>query len=758
MSADGDGGARLNPDRPISSREQDLLHRADFATEVAGALAGWRGDDSVVVALYGEWGSGKSSVKNMCLEALQLDHPRIPVVEFNPWEWADRNLLAQAFFEAVAVALGNDPQEGKRRVRKWQEYAAYLGVASTIATHARYVIGSLAALAVVAFGASILSGGWVQAALAVAGVVLGLASAVVGASRSIATSVVEVLTVRAGNRDRSLPEVKAEVAAMLRDLPAPLLVVVDDIDRLTPQEQQVVFQLVKVNADFPNLVYLLSFDRARVADALSGALALDGEAYLGKIVQVGFDLPLASPSDVHSILAQGLDTLLGGEALQAKFDQAYWGRMFGSGVAPYFSNLRHVRRFLNTLQFQVGLLSGDGVLEVNPIDLVAIEVLRVFEPSLYGVLPGLREHLVEEPGRLVFDRDAQDARLKVALNGALDGTPPDRRAQALALVCGMFPAAARACEYGATYDTRASQLTQSRVCHPDYFDRFFLFRVPYGELSDAAYSRVMSAATDRDAFVDELRELGRQGLFGPFFERLFAGAGKVDTRQIKSVVTGVFDVGDAIPRDRTPTFVASTALRARFTIDALLEGLPREERLSVVQTCLAATTGLHLPVLWVARELLRAEQQRSADDYVLSEEEAEKLRGPVLEMLRAAASSHRLDANAHLGMLLPAWRGLGDAAEVRTYVSKMIDRADENAATLLVALSGTVSGTSGVRLTIQLSTVELYADPAAIDAALANQALRPLEGEEAQAVRAYEKAKLRRERGLPDDPFAEDDV
>jgi len=226
---------------------------------------------------------------------------------------------------------------------------------------------------------------------------------------------------------------------------------------------------------------------------------------------------------------------------------------------------------------------------------------------------------------------------------------------------------------------------------------------------------------------------------------------------IQSVVTGVFDVGDAIPRDRAPSFVASPDLRARFTVDDLLERLPKEDRLAVVQACLADTIGLHLPVAWVAREVLRDEQQRSVDDYVLSAEEAEELRGPALGMLRAAAASHELDANAHLGMLLPTWRGLGDEAEVRAYVGDMLGRADENAVALLVAVSGTVSGRRGLRFTIQLSTLELYVDLAAIDAALTRLAPDVLDGDKGRAVQAFEKAKRRRERGLPDDPFGGDD-
>jgi hypothetical protein len=238
--------------------------------------------------------------------------------------------------------------------------------------------------------------------------------------------------------------------------------------------------------------------------------------------------------------------------------------------------------------------------------------------------------------------------------------------------------------------------------------------------------------------------------------RLLAAADAVDVVGIPSLVTGIFDIGDAIPRDRSPSFSASPDLLARIAVGALLRRLPREERLAVVQACLTQTTGLYLPVIWVARELLREGQQRLSDDYVLSGAEAEELRGRAVEMLRAAADSHTLDANAHLGMLLSAWRGLGDDAKVRAYVNEMIARADENVVTLLKALSGTVSGSSGLRFTLQLSNLELYTEPALIDATLARLAPGVLEGDGRRAVEAFETAKRRRERGLPEDPFGDD--
>jgi predicted KAP-like P-loop ATPase len=46
-------------DRPIRSKKDDILGRAKFAARLADDIHSWEGDDSLVIALYGAWGSGK---------------------------------------------------------------------------------------------------------------------------------------------------------------------------------------------------------------------------------------------------------------------------------------------------------------------------------------------------------------------------------------------------------------------------------------------------------------------------------------------------------------------------------------------------------------------------------------------------------------------------------------------------------------------------------------------------------------------------
>jgi predicted KAP-like P-loop ATPase len=106
-SPDGRFGFDLSPERPIVSREADVLGRVPFAEYIAAAIRGWTGNDSLVLALCGEWGTGKSSLKNLIVEALRSNPQKSPyIVEFNPWQWAGQEQVSQAFFREIGSELG----------------------------------------------------------------------------------------------------------------------------------------------------------------------------------------------------------------------------------------------------------------------------------------------------------------------------------------------------------------------------------------------------------------------------------------------------------------------------------------------------------------------------------------------------------------------------------------------------------------------------------------------------------------------------
>jgi predicted KAP-like P-loop ATPase len=58
----------FNPDQPIKSKTEDILGRNQFAQSLGQAIIDYKAKESLVIGLFGEWGSGKSSIINMTLE------------------------------------------------------------------------------------------------------------------------------------------------------------------------------------------------------------------------------------------------------------------------------------------------------------------------------------------------------------------------------------------------------------------------------------------------------------------------------------------------------------------------------------------------------------------------------------------------------------------------------------------------------------------------------------------------------------------
>jgi ABC-type dipeptide/oligopeptide/nickel transport system ATPase subunit len=151
-------------DRPIAMQKHDLLDRAGFAQRQALAISYWKNQESLVISLTGNWGSGKSSIKNMALEQLAAIHGS-QVIEFNPWQSAGQDKLSSAFFEEISrvVQRKNSSEADKQLAKVLRRYECRLnagaGVLSSTAKWAPILLGS--ALVTTALG-SVASGAAAQ--------------------------------------------------------------------------------------------------------------------------------------------------------------------------------------------------------------------------------------------------------------------------------------------------------------------------------------------------------------------------------------------------------------------------------------------------------------------------------------------------------------------------------------------------------------------------------------------------------------------
>ncbi|MEM8864679.1 MAG: P-loop NTPase fold protein, partial [Planctomycetota bacterium] len=326
--------------------DEDLLERGTFCSSLAKAIRGWKGEESLVIGLYGPWGSGKSSVKNIVVSLLQQSEPKVPVVEFNPWSWSGEDRLVSAFFEELGAALPALDYGGDHEAlsKKWKAYAARMTLGGTSLGHLKT--------------ASEVAGiPWVP-------MILGTLSAAADSGSKLAEQAAKAHEV---TDDTPAQKLKEQLSVELKKLKSPVLVVMDDIDRLTTEEIRLLFRIVKANADFPNLVFVMLYDRAIVEQSLEGHVGSSGRDYMAKIVQAGFDVARPDQECLDSVLFRGLNTIIDSDSTRMKFNSDRWQQVYRDGLRPFFATLRDVRRFLSSFAFHVGLFFKENQLEVNII-------------------------------------------------------------------------------------------------------------------------------------------------------------------------------------------------------------------------------------------------------------------------------------------------------------------------------------------------------------------------------------------------------
>ena len=114
-------------DIPIESYTQDMLDRCEFSRALGDAILRYNEPDSIAIGLYGEWGSGKTSIINMVFEYINQvsqNDERPIIVRFYPWNYSDQNQLIKQFFGQLSIALNRKKySKAIRNAGKTETYA-----------------------------------------------------------------------------------------------------------------------------------------------------------------------------------------------------------------------------------------------------------------------------------------------------------------------------------------------------------------------------------------------------------------------------------------------------------------------------------------------------------------------------------------------------------------------------------------------------------------------------------------------------------
>lgn len=293
---------------------------------------------------------------------------------------------------------------------------------------------------------------------------------------------------------------RAKVRKALITLDKPILVVLDDIDRLTTSEIRDIFKLVRLTANFPNIIYVVAFDRIRVEEALAEQ-GIPGRDYLEKILQIGIDLPAVPMNILNSQIFKTIDNTLAKIDNPGSFNQDTWPDVFMEIIRPLLRNMRDVRRYAASIHGTVRDLGG----QIALVDVLALEAIRVFLPDVFCRMHLSIDGLTTTSDHSYGRGDAPHLKEQIDLLIKTAGNHGD---VIRALIQRLFPAGERHVDgshYGS--DFKNQWLRERRIAHEEIL-RLYLERV-VGEglqaFTDA--EQAWANMTDRAAFDNYLRSL-----------------------------------------------------------------------------------------------------------------------------------------------------------------------------------------------------------------------------------------------------------
>lgn len=292
-------------------------------------------EQSYALGVTGEWGVGKTTF----LDELKKNiGNRADIVEFNPWMCSSPEQVTSDFFASLRHQLSGRYSTLSKSIK---EYAKYVNNV-TLAPHPLISVETLLPV-----------------------------------------------------KQESLFERKKALSEKFSKLPKPVVVVIDDVDRLERDEVFEVLRLIRNTADLSNVIYMVAYDKEYVTSVLKEKEIKDAAAYLEKIFPVEVHLPKVEEHLVWKTLYKEIKT-------QSSVGDGFADSLFKhltpddkELVLKVLDNYRRAKRFARLYMLNMAYLNQQTKNELKLMDVFWLELLQMYDKKTYDVL-------ADEPGVLLF--------------------------------------------------------------------------------------------------------------------------------------------------------------------------------------------------------------------------------------------------------------------------------------------------------------------------------------------------------------------
>lgn len=339
----------IGSDHPLTVEnaiEGDMLDRKGFAENVADIICRSDLERSFSISIEGAWGSGKTSILAMISSYIKNKNKKSIIINFNPWLIGDRDSLLRSFLNKLAKGIGkvNHTEDAKKAAKELKAYANVFDVIK-----------------------------WVPGAEPWASLIKGVLSSTGKAVGDVAE-----------HKSMDIESKKEDVESSLRGLNKRIVVFIDDVDRLFPEEVYEMIRIIKAVGDLPSITYIIAWDRGYIEEALDKSSVPMPASYIDKIVQMRLPVPVLSLSSKERLLERSIERAMDLTAFDEYF---YQGRQRLDHIMPLLiyklmEQPRDVVRLFDLVAAVEPSLRGEVVLS----DIIGLSMLMIKGGAVYDLV------------------------------------------------------------------------------------------------------------------------------------------------------------------------------------------------------------------------------------------------------------------------------------------------------------------------------------------------------------------------------------
>ena len=420
--------------------------------------------ESLAIGISGNWGSGKTSFLKSMQKQMNADYR---VVTFNPWTCTDKEQIISQFFALMREQTENNEESLHEAIQKYQDIVLDADIHPAI------------------------------------------------------TFLAKILPL--SKKEETLESLKDKIEeAITIDGSKPFAIFIDDLDRLEGNELFEVLRLIRITANFRNVVFVVAYDRDYICNVLNESKYIKrAEEYIQKIFHLEVSLPKFEDDTLLDVFMEEVVRIASLNERQATRLRQLVMQLLnidGLSFTDFVPNFRQARRFANVFALNLkSILAHTKDFVVK--DFIGVELLHFAYPEIHRTL-------MYKPMSLLKLNKGGFSKSKLLVYEGKDNTPSDK------LLRKLF--------YSNNNET---QLTSREVRSQLSYANYFCYRLPNNSIGATEFEMLM-IADDLDVVRDGVNVwMRRKDSFDSLYEhfRSYYMHGYKDIKVIRNYICALLE-------------------------------------------------------------------------------------------------------------------------------------------------------------------------------------------------------------------------